>query len=106
MVKLFDSLALLRKYTHFRYRRLIVIVLFIITAVLMGITPYYQSQILKRGTEQEAIRLARLTSQNHREVIESAKQLLSALASLEEVKNHNQLACSRILIELVNKYPR
>ena len=82
------------------------IVLLIITATLMIATPIYQKRILQKGTEAEAMRLTKLITQNHHEVLESAKQLLSALANLEEIKNRNPTACNKVLTNLVNAYPR
>jgi signal transduction histidine kinase len=54
---------------------------------------------------QDALQMVRVASDRQDQLLESAQQLLSALALLHEVQNHDKAACERIFANLLALYP-
>jgi signal transduction histidine kinase len=54
---------------------------------------------------QNALQMVRVASDRQDQLLEGAQQLLSALALLHEVQNHDRAACERIVTHLLALYP-
>jgi len=54
---------------------------------------------------QDALQMVRVASDRQDQLLESAQQLLSALALLDRLQRHDQAACERIFTNLLALYP-
>ena len=87
--------------------RLILLVVIAVMPVL-GLTFYTaveQRQLATVGVQETALRLARLTSTQQGQMILGARQLLTGLAQLREVRQDNSAICSSFFAVLLKAYP-
>lgn len=86
----------------------------LILLVLLAVIPalgliFYSAQEQRRSAsieaQQNALRLARLVSANQHDLIEGARQLLTALAQIPVIRGGQPAACSAVLENLLRAYP-
>ena len=87
--------------------QLTLLILFVIIPSL-GIVPYFgleQRRFLSERAREEALRIARYTSERQRQLVQAAHQLLIVLSQLREVREGDFRACSRLFDQLLKVYP-
>ncbi len=86
----------------------------LILLVLLALVPalgliFYAAEDQRRSTaieaQQNALRLARLVSANQHDIIEGARQLLTAMAQIPMVRGGNPAECDSLFSMLLKKYP-
>jgi len=85
-----------------RTRLLLLVLLAVIPA--LGLTLYTnleERQLRKAQVQEQAMRLSRLVSADHEQLIEDARQLLVTLARLPPVRDLNQAACNALFADLL-----
>lgn len=87
--------------------RLVLVVLLAVTpALTLALYSDFEERQLRRAQIQEdTLRLARLLSADHERLIEAARQLLTALASLPAVRSGDHTACAALFVDLLAQYP-
>lgn len=56
--------------------------------------------------QQEALRLARIASNDHEQLIRRTRQLLRVLSMLPSVRAHDARVCSALFADLLKQYPQ
>jgi signal transduction histidine kinase/HAMP domain-containing protein len=93
-------------FASLRVRLLLLVLLATVPA--LGLTVYSglkHRRIAAVRTQEEALRLAELASNNHQRLIEGARQLLLALAHALPVQKRDARACSALLATLLKQVP-
>jgi signal transduction histidine kinase len=68
-------------------------------------TAVEQRRLATAQVQETALRLARLASSDQGRLITGSRQLLVGLAQLTEVRRRDRQGCSRLLAEVLEKYP-
>ncbi len=87
--------------------RLVLLVLFAVLPSL-GLTLYTgleEHRMQREQLQQNTLRLTRLAAADLTQVIEGARQLLTGLALINEVREFNTKACGAVFRELLAEYP-
>ena len=95
-----------RFFSSLRFR-LILLVLFAILpagAVVLH-SGLEQRQLAASQAKEEALRLARLISNNHSQLIEGASHFLYVLAQLSPVRKCEPASCTSLFADLLKQYP-
>jgi signal transduction histidine kinase len=89
-----------------RARLILLVLLALIPAfVLILYTALEQRRLATAQVQETALRLARLASSDQGRLITGSRQLLVGLAQLTEVRRRDSQRCSRLLAEVLQKYP-
>jgi PAS domain S-box-containing protein len=92
-------------FSTFRMRLVLLILLILIPALVLALyTASAQSALARQATEREALRLAQLTAANQEQIVNSAEQLLIALAQLSILRNGETEACNELFVALREQY--
>src|SRR3989344_5586316 len=92
-----------------RFRVRLVALAIVVFLPLLGLTLWSaeeQRSGAEDATKQEALRLARLFVSDHNQSVESARQLLTALAQLAEVRGSDPNECNALFSSLLRQYTR
>ena len=93
-------------FAALRARLLLLVLLAVIPAWgLMLYSADEQRRMATQAVQQDALRLARIVAASQDGFIEGARQILTALAQLPEVRNGNMAACNRLFAGLAAKFP-
>jgi diguanylate cyclase (GGDEF)-like protein len=89
-----------------RLSLLLLVLLAVLPALALILsTAWEQRRQAISGTEEDALRLARVATADHQRLIEGARSLLIGLAQLSEVQMHNSEACTRLFAEVQKQFP-
>lgn len=89
-----------------RARLLLLVLLAVLPALgLMLYTADEERRIAAAWAQEDALRLVRLTSTDQEQLIEGARQLLSVMAQLPEVRSSDVAACSALFTGLLKQHP-
>jgi PAS domain S-box-containing protein len=94
-------------FTSLKFRLLLLILLAVVP--VLGLTAHTNLELRRLAAvdaESEALRLARLATNDQQDTIKDTRQLLFALAQLPEVIDGDPVACSAFLARLLNQYPQ
>jgi signal transduction histidine kinase len=92
-------------FSSIRVRLLILVLLAIVPALgLILYTAAEQQRMAAIAAQKEALRLAYLVAEDHRELIEETEGLLTALAQLPSVHNHSSARCGEFFNALLKHY--
>jgi signal transduction histidine kinase len=86
--------------------RLILLILFA-TLPAFGLVLYTaieEQRLAATAAQKEALRLARLVAEDHRELIEETRGLLIAMAQYSAVRNHDSAQCNEFFTALLQHY--
>jgi PAS domain S-box-containing protein len=92
--------------TSFRTRLLLLALLAIVP--VLGVMIYNaveQRRLAAAMVQANALHLARLAADNHEQLIGSTHELLTALAQLPQVRDHDSAACNSLFADLLRQYP-
>jgi signal transduction histidine kinase/DNA-binding response OmpR family regulator/HAMP domain-containing protein len=64
-----------------------------------------QRQLAARQVQRDVLRLVQLVSDEHNQLLEGARQLLTGLAQIPEVRHLNAEACSAIFADVLKRFP-
>ena len=93
-------------FASLRSRLLLLIALAILPALgLIFYVNVEQRRLAATQAQDDALRLARQAAAEHAQLIQSAHQLLAALALLPAVRNQDSAACSVLFAALLKHYP-
>ncbi len=93
-------------FAALRVRLLLLVLIAVIPAWgLMLYSAGEQRRIATEVVQQDALRLARIVAASQDGFIEGARQILTALAELPEIRNGDMPACNRLFAGLVEKFP-
>jgi hypothetical protein len=87
--------------------RLILLILIAVApiCVLMLYSGREEHRLATEHVQTDTLRMVRLVSEEHERFIEEARQLLTGLSQLSEVRHHDSEGCGRIFSELLQQYP-
>jgi PAS domain S-box-containing protein len=89
-----------------RFRLILLVLLAVLPALgLILRTNLEQRQWAVAEAQEEALQLARLAAVDQEQFIQSAQQLLAALAQLPAVRDGDPTACETLLANLLEQYP-
>src|SRR6266508_2994119 len=92
-------------FSSLRFRLLLLVLLAIIPALgLMLWNAAEQRRAAALEAEASALRLAQIASINQERVIEVARELLSAVAQLPQVRKRDSQGCSSLFANLLKQY--
>ena len=86
--------------------RLILLVLIAVIPVL-GLTLYTGFQVRQQASEKarvEAVRLIKISADSYNDIITSGQQLLTGLAQLPQVIQHNQAECNLLFLAMLKEF--
>ena len=93
-------------FAGLRSRLLLLIALAVVPALaLIFYINLEQRRQAATQAQDNALRLVRLAAAEHAQLIQSAHQLLAALALLPAVRNEDMAACSALFADLLKRYP-
>jgi signal transduction histidine kinase/HAMP domain-containing protein len=64
-----------------------------------------QRQLAARQVQGDALRLVRFVSDEHSQLLEGARQLLTGLAQISEVRHRREEACSALFADVLKRFP-
>jgi hypothetical protein len=64
-----------------------------------------QRQMAARQVQEHALRLVQLVSDEHNQLLEGARQLLTGLAQIPEVRHRHAEVCSAIFADVLKRFP-
>src|SRR3990172_8119226 len=94
-------------FSSLRVRLLLLVLLAVLPA--LGLILYTASEQRRSAAEEaknSALQLARSFSNSQDDLIEGARQLLTALAQIPSVRDGNRAECNVIFAGLLKQYPR
>jgi hypothetical protein len=97
---------MLRFFSSLRFRLLLLVLLAVVPALgLILYTAAEQREAAVVDAQENALRIARLAASDQERLVEGARQLLTALAQLPSVRNHDEAQCTLFLADLLKQYP-
>lgn len=89
-----------------RLRLLLLVLLAVLPALtLVGISAIRNRSTLAGQAEENALRVARLSAAGHESAMEGARQFLTALARVPEVRSGNVARCEELVRDLLTRFP-
>ena len=89
-----------------RSRLLSLVLLAVVPALALTVYTYLEERELEKArVREDALRLARLASDDQAQLVQGARQLLVALAQLPEVRGGDPAACSALFARLLEQFP-
>ncbi|MGB9700508.1 MAG: cache domain-containing protein, partial [Thermodesulfobacteriota bacterium] len=87
--------------------RLIVLVLLIVSPAtgLIFYRDWHERQLLTEQIKQDQLRLAKIISHHHAQLIENTRHLLHTLAQLPQIRQGDSIGCSKVFADLLKQYP-
>jgi len=95
-----------RFFSSLRFRLILLVLFAILSAGAVVLhSGLEQRQLVASQAKEEALRLVRLISNNHRQLIEGASHFLSVLAQLSPVRKCETASCASLFADLLKQYP-
>lgn len=92
-------------FSSLRVRLLLLVLLAVLPALgLILYTAREERRQARLQAQAEALQLAQIVSADHERLIEGARQLLTSLARLPEMRQHDSQRCSALFAELLSQY--
>ncbi|MEX2555770.1 MAG: sensor histidine kinase [Actinomycetota bacterium] len=92
--------------SQLRLRLLLLVLLAVLPALLLvGISAIRNRNTLAEQVEENALRVARLSAAGHEAAIEGARQFLTALARVPEVRSGSASRCEALVRDLLVQFP-
>ncbi|MBI2985607.1 MAG: GAF domain-containing protein [Deltaproteobacteria bacterium] len=93
-------------FSSLRVRLIILVLVAVLPGVALTIHEVIKELELNEAMAQhEALTLLREVSDHHNQIIHGARQLLTGLAQLPQVRNHDSRACATVLAGILKQFP-